>query len=241
MQLTTHAHLPTRLLSRIKVVGIADKIKEIKAQLPEGVRLVTVSKFHPLEALQQAYNAGQRVFGESRAQELVVKAPAMPADVEWHFIGHLQTNKVRQIIPHVNVVESVDSLKLLKLIDSEAQRAGRTVDVLLQLHVAQEEAKTGFAPNELLGIADGGELEGLSSTRIIGLMAMATFTDDQQQIEKEFARVKETFDVLKSGAMKDNEAFTEISMGMSDDWHIAVQHGSTLVRIGTAIFGHREY
>lgn len=222
-------------------MGIADKIKEIKAQLPEGVRLVAVSKFHPLEALQQAYNAGQRVFGESRAQELVVKAPAMPADVEWHFIGHLQTNKVRQIVPYVNVVESVDSLKLLKLIDSEAQRAGRTVDVLLQLHVAQEEAKTGFAPDELLGIADGGELEGLSSTRIVGLMAMATFTDDQRQIEQEFTRVKETFDVLKSGAMKDNEVFTEISMGMSDDWHIAVQHGSTLVRIGTAIFGAREY
>lgn len=222
-------------------MSISEKIREIKAQLPQGVRLVAVSKFHPLEALQQAYEAGQRVFGESRAQELSVKAPAMPADVEWHFIGHLQTNKVRQVIPHVNVVESVDSLKLLRLIDNEATRAGRVVDVLLQLHVAQEEAKSGFAPDELIAIADKGELNDLKSTRIVGVMAMATFTDDEDQITREFAQVKRAFDTLRDGAMSDNENFREISMGMSDDWHIAVQHGSTLVRIGTAIFGQREY
>lgn len=222
-------------------MSISTNIKDIEAQLPSGVRLVAVSKFHPVEALKQAYDAGQRVFGESRAQELSGKVGEMPADVEWHFIGHLQTNKARQVVQCANVIESVDSLKLLRLIDSEAARAGREIDVLLQLHVAQEEAKSGFAPQELLDVANGGELDGLTNTRIRGLMAMATFTDDEEQIAREFAQVKETFDALKQGAMAGNEMFNEISMGMSDDWHIAVKHGSTLVRIGTAIFGPREY
>lgn len=222
-------------------MSIADSIKEIKEQLPDGVRLVAVSKFHPVEAVKEAYDAGQRVFGESRAQELQVKAPAMPEDVEWHFIGHLQTNKARQVVQYAHVIESVDSLRLLRLIDSEAARVGRTIEVLLQLHVAQEEAKSGFAPDELVQLADDGQLKGLTNTRIRGLMAMATFTDDQQQVAREFAKVKETFDTLRAGAMKGNQAFNEISMGMSDDWHIAVQHGSTFVRIGTAIFGARQY
>ncbi|MBQ0069828.1 MAG: YggS family pyridoxal phosphate-dependent enzyme [Bacteroidales bacterium] len=222
-------------------MSISNNIKEIEAQLPQGVRLVAVSKFHPVEALEQAYKAGQRVFGESRAQELVVKVPQLPNDIEWHFIGHLQTNKARQVVQYVNVIESVDSLKLLRLIDAEAARADRTIDVLLQLHVAQEEAKSGFLPKELLECAAKGELDGLTNTRICGLMAMATFTDDEEQIDSEFATVKETFDALKGGAMSGNSNFKEISMGMSDDWHIAVKHGSTLVRIGTAIFGAREY
>lgn len=222
-------------------MSIADSIKDINGQLPQGVRLVAVSKFHPVEAVKEAYDAGQRVFGESRAQELSVKAPLMPGDVEWHFIGHLQTNKARQVVQVAHVIESVDSLKLLRLIDSEAARAGRTIDVLLQLHVAREEAKSGFAPDELLSLADAGDLEGLTNTRIRGIMAMATFTDDEAQIAREFATVKQTFDTLKAGAMSGNPSFDEISMGMSDDWHIAVQHGSTLVRIGTAIFGARQY
>lgn len=222
-------------------MSISNNIKEIEAQLPQGVRLVAVSKFHPVEALEQAYKAGQRVFGESRAQELAVKVPQLPSDIEWHFIGHLQTNKARQVVQYVNVIESVDSLKLLRLIDAEAAKAGRTIDVLLQLHVAQEEAKSGFLPKELLECAAKGELDGLTNTRICGLMAMATFTDDEEQIDSEFATVKETFDALKGGAMSGNSNFKEISMGMSDDWHIAVKHGSTLVRIGTAIFGAREY
>lgn len=222
-------------------MSISNNIKEIEAQLPQGVRLVAVSKFHPVEALEQAYKAGQRVFGESRAQELVVKVPQLPSDIEWHFIGHLQTNKVRQVVQYINVIESVDSLKLLRLIDAEAARVGRTIDVLLQLHVAQEESKSGFSPAELLDCAVKGELDGLSNTRICGLMAMATFTDDEEQINSEFATVKETFDALNLGAMSGNSNFKEISMGMSDDWHIAVKHGSTLVRIGTAIFGAREY
>lgn len=222
-------------------MSIADSIREIKEQLPDGVRLVAVSKFHPVEAVKEAYDAGQRVFGESRAQELQVKAPAMPADVEWHFIGHLQTNKARQVVQHAHVIESVDTLRLLRLIDSEAARVGRTIDVLLQLHVAQEEAKSGFSPDELLQLAADGQLTGLSNVRVRGLMAMATFTDDMTQVAREFATVKSTYDILKAGAMSDNAAFDEISMGMSDDWHIAVQHGSTLVRIGTAIFGARQY
>ncbi|MCF0180648.1 MAG: YggS family pyridoxal phosphate-dependent enzyme [Muribaculaceae bacterium] len=222
-------------------MSIASYIHDIEAQLPAGVRLVAVSKFHPLEALREAYDAGQRVFGESRAQELAVKVPAMPSDVEWHFIGHLQTNKVRQVVRLATVIESVDSLKLLRLIDAEAARAGRTVDVLLQLHVAQEEAKWGFAPDELLAIASRGDLDGLDNVRLRGVMAMATFTPDEAQIESEFATVEQTFNALRAGAMAGNAAFNELSMGMSDDWRIAVSHGSTLVRIGTAIFGAREY
>ncbi len=222
-------------------MDIARNIKEIEAQLPGGVRLVAVSKFHPVEALRQAYEAGQRVFGESRAQELAVKVPAMPGDVEWHFIGHLQTNKVRQVVQHVNVIESVDSVKLLRLIDKEAARIDRRVDVLLQLHVAQEEAKSGFSPEELLDAAGRGELDRLTHVRVRGLMAMATFTDDEKQVAREFAQVKQTYDALCEGTYAGVDTFSEISMGMSDDWHIAVQHGSTLVRIGTAIFGAREY
>lgn len=222
-------------------MDVASNIKRIEAQLPVGVRLVAVSKFHPVEALREAYDAGQRVFGESRAQELALKVSELPDDIEWHFIGHLQTNKARQVVQCASVIESVDSLKLLRLIDAEARRANRTIDVLLQLHVAQEEAKSGFAPAELLDAASGGELGGLTNTRIRGLMAMATFTDDEQQIAHEFALVEETFNALRSGCMAGNALFNEISMGMSDDWHIAVEHGSTLVRIGTAIFGPREY
>lgn len=223
------------------IVDVASNIKHIEAQLPEGVRLVAVSKFHPVEALRQAYDAGQRVFGESRAQELAVKAEQLPGDIEWHFIGHLQTNKVRQVVKHVSVIQSVDSVKLLRLIDAEAERLDRTVDVLLQLHVAQEEAKSGFAPSELLEAAGRGELDGLTHVRLRGLMAMATFTDDETLIAREFSTVEDTFKALRATHMASNDAFSEISMGMSDDWHIAVQHGSTLVRIGTAIFGHREY
>ncbi len=222
-------------------MSIARNLQEITSQLPEGVRLVAVSKFHPVEAVREAYDAGQRIFGESRAQELAVKAPAMPSDVVWHFIGHLQTNKVRQVVPHAHMIESVDSLRLLRLIDAEAARIDRHIEVLLQLHVAQEEAKSGFLPQELIDLASGGELDGLTHTRVRGLMAMATFTDDQQQIAREFATVKATFDTLKQGVMAACDDFDQLSMGMSDDWHIAVKHGSTLVRIGTAIFGARQY
>ena len=203
--------------------------------------MVAVSKFHPVDVVMQAYEAGQRIFGENRAQELVAKAPQMPDDICWHFIGHLQTNKVRQIIPYVSMIQSVDTVRLLQLINKEAQRIGRTVDVLLQLHVAQEEAKSGFAVDELLTVLTLGEMDGLEAVRIRGLMAMASLTEDEQQIEREFALVQHTFDVVKEEFFADANDFDQISMGMSHDWPIAVRHGSTMVRVGTAIFGPREY
>ena len=221
--------------------SIAENITQIKAQLPEGVSLVAVSKYHPVQQLQEAYAAGQRIFGESHAQELVAKAPLMPDDVQWHFIGHLQRNKVRQIMPIVSLIHSVDSIRLLSTIDKEAARIGRTVDVLLQLHVAQEEAKSGFAVEELMQLAENGEFQPFKHVRYRGLMAMATFTTDTALIASEFARVASTYATLLEKQIFPGADFNQLSMGMSDDWHIAVEHGATLVRIGTQIFGPRQY
>lgn len=221
--------------------SIAENITQIKAQLPEGVSLVAVSKYHPVKQLQEAYAAGQRIFGESHAQELVAKAPLMPDDVQWHFIGHLQRNKVRQIMPIVSLIHSVDSIRLLSTIDKEAARIGRSVDVLLQLHVAQEEAKSGFAVEELMQLAENGEFQPFKHVRYRGLMAMATFTTDTTLIASEFARVASTYTTLLEKQIFPGADFNQLSMGMSDDWHIAVEHGATLVRIGTQIFGPRQY
>ena len=221
--------------------SIAENITQIKAQLPEGVSLVAVSKYHPVKQLQEAYAAGQRIFGESHAQELVAKAPLMPDDVQWHFIGHLQRNKVRQIMPIVSLIHSVDSIRLLSTIDKEAARIGRTVDVLLQLHVAQEEAKSGFAVEELMQLAENGEFQPFKHVRYRGLMAMATFTTDTALISSEFARVASTYATLLEKQIFPGADFNQLSMGMSNDWHIAVEHGATLVRIGTQIFGPRQY
>ena len=221
--------------------NVAENLRQITAQLPAGVQLVAVSKFHPVEALMEAYNAGQRLFGENRAQELAAKAPQMPDDVQWHFIGHLQTNKVRLAVQHATMIQSVDSARLLTLISKEVVKLGRTIDVLLQLHVAQEEAKTGFSVEELMAALTVNELQGLPNVRVRGLMAMASLTDDQQQIAREFALVKSTFDLVREEFFADEPTFDTLSMGMSDDWPIAVEHGSTHVRIGTAIFGPRQY
>lgn len=221
--------------------SIAENITQIKAQLPEGVSLVAVSKYHPVKQLQEAYAAGQRIFGESHAQELVAKAPLMPDDVQWHFIGHLQRNKVRLIMPIVSLIHSVDSIRLLSTIDKEAARIGRSVDVLLQLHVAQEEAKSGFAVEELMQLAENGEFQPFKHVRYRGLMAMATFTTDTALIASEFARVASTYATLLEKQIFPGADFNQLSMGMSDDWHIAVEHGATLVRIGTQIFGPRQY
>ena len=221
--------------------SIAENITQIKAQLPEGVSLVAVSKYHPVKQLQEAYAAGQRIFGESHAQELVAKAPLMPDDVQWHFIGHLQRNKVRQIMPIVSLIHSVDSIRLLSTIDKEAARIGRSVDVLLQLHVAQEEAKSGFAVEEVMQLAENGEFQPFKHVRYRGLMAMATFTSDTALIASEFARVASTYATLLEKQIFPGADFNQLSMGMSDDWHIAVEHGATLVRIGTQIFGPRQY
>ena len=219
---------------------IAQNLKQLTSQLPTGVKLVAVSKFHPVERLQEAYDAGQRLFGENRAQELASKAPQLPADIEWNFIGHLQKNKVRMIIPHVAMIQSVDSVELLNLINKEAARVNRHIKVLLQLHVAKEQTKSGFTVDEVLKAAAEGNFENLSNVTIAGVMAMATFTDDMQQVASEFETVHDTFIKLREMKFATPD-FKEISMGMSDDWPIAVEHGATIVRIGTDIFGAREY
>ncbi len=220
---------------------ISENLQRVRDTLPEGVTLVAVSKFHPAEAVREAYDAGQRDFGESRAQELAAKAPALPADIRWHFIGHLQTNKVRQVLPHVALIQSVDSIKLLREIDKEARRIGRTVDVLLEVHVAQEETKSGFAPDELFEAVTPELLNSLECVRVVGVMGMASLTDDTSRIAADFDAIRGVFETLRDGVMAARGHFTLLSMGMSDDYLVAVSHGSDMVRIGTDIFGPREY
>ena len=222
-------------------MSVASEIIRFTDELPANVRLVAVSKFHPVEKLMEAYSTGQRIFGESRVQELVQKAQEMPADVQWHFIGHLQTNKVRALLPHVSLIHSVDSERLLDCIDKEAERIERTVDVLLQIHVAQEEAKFGFTLHEITQLANSGKLTAMSHVRVVGVMAMATNTDDDAEIRREFAEAHHVFYTLKDGCFFGDEHFCELSMGMSDDYRLAIAEGSTMVRIGTTIFGAREY
>ena len=222
-------------------MSIAQNLQCITAQLPQGVRLVAVSKFHPVDKVMEAYNAGQRIFGENRAQELAAKAPQMPTDIEWHFIGHLQKNKVRMIMPWASTIQSIDSIQLLQLVNKEAARIDHHVNVLLQLHVAKEQTKSGFSIDEILKAAEEGAFNNLSNVTICGVMAMATFTDDMNQVASEFELVHNTFLTLRDKHFAGNPAFKEISMGMSDDWPVAVKHGATLVRIGTDIFGAREY
>lgn len=221
--------------------NIGDRITTIVNALPKGVKLVAVSKFHPIDSLQEAYNAGQRIFGESRVQELMQKYPQMPADVEWHFIGHLQTNKVRQIVPYVSLIHSADSRKLLVCIDDEARRVGKVVNVLLQLHVAEEETKFGFTCEDCVAMVTEGVLDELKNVRVCGVMGMATNTDDADVVRSEFKVIKAVYDTLKSGYFHDKPYFAEVSMGMSDDYGIAIDEGSTLVRIGSSIFGERNY
>lgn len=223
------------------MASIQENLEKVKAQLPGGVRLVAVSKFHPVEELAAAYEAGQRLFGENRAQELIAKAPELPSDIRWHFIGHLQKNKVRAIMPHVSVIESIDSVELLKLVEKEAARIDRSVDVLLQLHVAQEETKSGFSVDEVIEAGENGLLTCYPHVRVCGVMAMASLTDDMEQVAQEFDLVRRTYLTLKDGCFDESPDFNELSMGMSDDWQVAVKYGATLVRIGTAIFGPRVY
>lgn len=220
---------------------IASQINYFSASLPAGVKLVAVSKFHPIESLKEAYDAGQRIFGESRVQEISVKHSQLSDDVQWHFIGHLQTNKVRQLVPYVSLIHSIDSLRLLECVNTECAKIGRVVDVLLQLHVAKEDTKYGFTCCECLDLVASGKVEELKNVRICGVMGMATNTDDMEEVRAEFKAIKGVFDILKNDYFKDQDYFKEISMGMSDDYHVAIEEGSTLVRIGTTIFGSREY
>lgn len=217
------------------------QVRKFRSELPPHVKLVAVSKFHPAETVQEAYDAGQRIFGESRVQEFLQKRPLLPDDIEWHFIGHLQTNKVRHIVPYVSLIQSADSIKLLRVIDAESRRIGKVSDVLLQLHVAKEESKFGFDIEECLQYVSSGEFGEMANIRICGVMGMATNTDDENEIRREFADIRHVFDKLKKGSFADKDYFSEISMGMSDDYPLAVDEGSTMVRIGSVIFGMREY
>ncbi len=206
---------------------------------PAGARLVAVSKTHPPEQILELYNRGQRIFGENKVQELVPKYEALPKDIEWHLIGHLQTNKVKYVAPFVTCIESVDSLKLLQEIDKQAKRYGRTIDCLLQFHIAEEETKFGLNIEEAAELLQSPAFQQLENIRITGVMGMATFTDDPVQVRREFRSLKAVFDKLKSTYFPQIAYYKEISMGMSGDYPIAIEEGSTLVRIGTLLFGER--
>ena len=226
---------------------VSDNLKALYEKLPSAVKLVAVSKFHPVSRLMEAYEAGQRVFGENRPQELAQKVPQMPSDVEWHFIGHLQTNKLKLVLPYVSLVQSVDSFHLLEAIDKWGSDNGKTVDVLLELHLGAEETKHGFSEEEIVTILNTAG-EGIPSSaergshiRIRGLMGMATNTEDEGVIEADFARIEALFQRIRAEHPELRDTFTELSIGMSGVWPIAVRHGATMVRIGTDIFGEREY
>ncbi len=215
---------------------IKDRIIELTTAMPAGARLLAVSKYHPVEAIQEAYDAGQRLFGESRVQEVIAKKDQLPADIEWHFIGHLQTNKVKQLVPFVSLIHGVDTVHLLQEIDKQAANCGRVVDCLLEVHVAQEESKFGFTPSSVLSFFSSGEFRQYSHVRILGIMGMASHVDDESMIRAEFRTLRDLYEEVK-----DNYAswFRELSMGMSGDYQIALEEGSTMVRIGTYIFGNR--
>lgn len=220
---------------------VAKGLREVRASLPEGVKLVAVSKFHPTEYLRAAYDEGQRVFGESQVQELSRKVTELPDDIEWHFIGHLQTNKVKYIAPYISMIDAVDSLRLLREIEKQAAKHGRVIDVLLELHIAEEETKYGFSLDDCRTFLEEGEWRTLSHVRICGLMTMASNVDDSARIADEFDVANRFFQEVKQRYFPDEDAFRERSWGMSHDFPIAVRHGSTMVRIGTAIFGPRVY
>ncbi len=229
--------------------SIALNLSAIRSQLPDGVRLVAVSKFHPIPSLQAAYDAGQRLFGENRPQEFSAKVPQMPADTEWHFIGHLQTNKLKLVLPYASLVQSVDSLHLLEAIDRWGRDNQRVIDVLLELHLGAEQTKHGLTEEEILQIVLGEAISAWTSVRFKGLMGMATNTDNEARIREDFSRISHLFhhirtqlEAIPSPEGKERAAcWTELSIGMSGDWRIALEYGATLIRVGTAIFGEREY
>lgn len=221
--------------------SVTDNLKHIAGELPSGVTLIAVSKTKPVEMIEEAYAAGQRVFGENKVQEMVDKYEQLPKDINWHMIGHLQTNKVKYIAPFVALIHGVESLKLLETINKEANKVGRVIPCLLQFHIAQEETKFGLTLEEAREILGSEAYCGMQNVRIAGVMGMATNTDNEEQIRAEFRHLKEIFDTLKREYFPGNADFKELSMGMSGDYPIAVQEGSTMVRVGSAIFGARQY
>ena len=217
--------------------SISDKLTQLRGQLPPEVLLVAVSKTKPLEDLQAAYDAGQRDFGENRVQEMAEKHAALPQDIRWHMIGHVQTNKIKDFVSWVHLVHGVDRLKVLEVLQAEAAKAGRTVDALLQVHIAQEETKFGFSPEELIPLLTRSALQAYPNVRIRGLMGMASFTPNQQQVAREFAELRALF--LAGKEQLGLDYLDTLSMGMSGDWPVAVANGSTLIRVGSALFGSR--
>lgn len=222
-------------------VDVAGQLKNVLADLPQGVRLVAISKFHPATYIEAAYKEGQRIFGESHEQELSRKVDVLPKDIQWHFIGHLQTNKVKYIAPYITMIEAVDTMKLLKEINKQAAKHDRVIDVLLELHIAEEESKYGFSPAALREMLAAGEWRGLQHVRICGLMMMASNVDDEDQIRREMTLAADLFDEVKAQYFADEPSFCERSWGMSHDYKIAIECRSTMVRVGTAIFGPRVY
>lgn len=222
-------------------MDIQANLKEVLDQLPEGVRLVAVSKFHPNEAIEEAYKVEQRIFGESREQELSTKYETLPKDIEWHFIGHLQTNKVKYIAPYIAMIHAVDSYKLLAEIDKQAAKYDRVIPCLLEIHIAQEESKYGFTFDTCRQMLEEGGWKQLKHVCIAGVMGMGTNTDDEKEVEKEFRSLADFFQSLKQDYFSQTDSFKEISMGMSHDYHIAIKCGTTMVRVGSKIFGERIY
>lgn len=222
-------------------MSIAENIDQVKSHLPAQVELVAVSKTKPVQMLMEAYNHGQRAFGENKVQEMTAKYEAMPKDIEWHFIGHLQTNKIKYIAPFVHLVHGIDSFKLLKSINTEARKILRVIPCLLQFHIAEEETKFGLSWEEAVEMLQSDEFTELENVTICGVMGMATFTDDETQIRKEFATLKKYFERLKLDYFSESKDFKEISMGMSGDYRLAVDEGSSMVRVGSTIFGERQY
>ena len=222
-------------------MSISSEIERLNNELPSTVKLVAVSKFNPSEAIMEAYQAGQRIFGESRPQELLQKVQELPGDIQWHFIGHLQTNKLKMVLPYASLIHSVDSERLLMEINKYAVKNNLKVKCLLELFVAQEETKQGFSKEELMQLMEKLQQEPLEGVEICGLMGMASFVEDEQQIRGEFAALKEAFDQIREKYISTHPNFNELSMGMSGDYKIAVEMGSTMVRIGTTIFGARNY
>lgn len=219
-------------------MNIKERLNRVLATLPEGVRLVAVSKFHPAERLHEAYDAGQRLFGESRPQEMAAKYEVLPKDIEWVMIGHLQTNKVKMIAPFVSLIASVDSARLIEEIEKQAAKLDRTIDILLEVHVAEEETKSGWAKEELYDYLALGALQSMSHVRVRGVMTIATNTDNEAVVCRDFQTIQTIFHELKP---RFGDAFDTLSIGMSDDYPLALEYGSTMVRVGTAIFGAREY
>lgn len=222
-------------------MSIAENLNSIKAEIPANVTLVAISKTHEPEVVMQAYNAGQRIFGENKVQELLSKYEAMPKDIQWHLVGHLQTNKVKYVAPFVSLIQSVDSAKLLKEINKNAHKNNRVIDCLLQVHIADEDTKFGLSNTEVFEILESTSYTNMKNIRVVGLMGMATFTDKTDQVRMEFHKLNELFSLVKQKYFAELPSFNSLSMGMSGDYEIAIDEGATIIRVGSSIFGERLY